>query len=74
MNDLTPTPWLISQLAYDRIRKQLRKDGMNYLEIEKRLDFACRQLIDKSLNEVAASTDFALFLEQVFVGNVCPAY
>lgn len=70
----TATPWLVAQLAYDRIRKQLKEDGYSPLAIEAQLEWACRQLVDRSLSQLASDAQFALFLEQAFQGNIVPNY
>lgn len=76
MNDNIPsaTPYLIAQLAYDRIRQTLRRDGLNSSQVEAWLENACQQLIGQPLGNLADNRLFALHLEQTVQGNAHPHY
>lgn len=74
-SDVPPaTQWLIAQLAYDRIRRQFREDGLSSTQIEQRLNWAAQQIAGRTLQQLEADKDFALFLEQVVQGNAFPHY
>lgn len=72
--ELPASQWLIAQLAYDRIRRQYREDGLNSEQIEAQLQWAAVQLTGRTLRQLEADKDFALFLEQVVQGNAFPHY
>lgn len=74
MSEQQATKWLVAQFAYDRIRKELRKDGLSTDEAERRLHFAALQLTGKRFFELEADHLFALHLEQVIHGNAHPHY
>jgi hypothetical protein len=75
MSELPPaTQWLIAQLAYDRIRRQFREDGLSSTQIEQRLNWAAQQIAGRTLQQLESDKDFALFLEQVVQGNAFPHY
>lgn len=69
-----PTKWLIAQLAYDRIRRAFRNEGMSTEEAERKLHFAALQLTGKRFSELESDHLFALHLEQVIHGNAYPNY
>lgn len=68
------TPWTIAQLAYDRIRRELRRDGLSTDEAERRLHFATQQIMGKRFSDFESDHLFALYLEQVIQGNTHPNY
>jgi uncharacterized protein YfaA (DUF2138 family) len=68
------TPYLIAQLAYDRVRKVLRQDGLDSAQVEAWLENACQQLLGTSLQSLAEDVHFALHLEQATHGNAYPHY
>lgn len=68
------TPWIISQLAYERVRKVLRSDGLTSEAIEDWLENACQQLVGQSFTSLAEDYLFALHLEQTVHGNGYPHY
>lgn len=74
VNEGLPTKWMIAQLAYDRIRKLFRQDGLSTDEAERRLHFAALQIMGKKFSELEADTNFALHLEQAVQGNANPHY
>ena len=69
-----PTPYLIAQLAYDRVRASLRKDGLSSAQVEAWLENTCQQLLGTSLQALENDKEFALHLEQAFHGNAHPHY
>lgn len=71
---LPATHWLIAQLAYDRIRRELRRDGLSTDEAERRLHFAALQLTGRRFAELESDHLFALHLEQVIQGNAYPHF
>ncbi len=64
------TEWLIAQLAYDRVRKVYRREGLSSDEVEARLDFVCRQLIGKPFKQLQSDSVFALHLERALSGDL----
>lgn len=68
------TDWLIAQLAYDRVRKVLRTDGLTSRAVEEWLENAAQQLLGQSFSDLQDSRDFALHLEQTVHGNAHPHY
>lgn len=74
MSEQQATKWLVAQFAYDRIRKELRKNGLTTDEAERQLQFAALQLIGKRFSELESDHLFALHLEQVIYGNAFPHY
>lgn len=71
---LPASRWLIAQLAYDRIRRAFRNEGMSTEEAERKLHFAALQLTGKRFSELESDHLFALHLEQVIHGNAYPNY
>lgn len=66
--------WLIAQLAYDRVRKVLRSDGLTGRAVEDWLENACQQLLGRPFTSLQDAADFALHLEQTVHGNCHPHY
>lgn len=64
------TEWLISQLAYDRVRKVYRREGLSSDEVESRLEFVSRQIIGKSFKQLQSDSAFALHLERAISGDL----
>lgn len=64
------TDWLIAQLAYDRVRKVLRQDGLSTDQCEAWIDRACMQMMGKGFKYLQSDKHFALHLERAINGNL----
>ena len=74
MSEQQATKWLVAQFAYDRIRRELRRDGLSMDEAERRLHFATQQIMGRRFSDFESDHLFALYLEQVIQGNTYPNY
>jgi len=64
------SPWLRAQLAYDRVRKVYRQEGLTSDQVEARLDFVCKQIIGKAFKYLQSDDEFASHLERAVCGNL----